>query len=615
MAWKQWVNLDRDGKWLTHITGDERPDDKKYLGPVGIKVKFRSDIAATFKTTVELKRGEPYSARELSRNNRFRGDNMRAQSALKGTNEVSIAEMIALPPAGGYEYELRAQHQSATDPAKEVTASTSIETRRALFYYSVVLDSSNAPKGNALGKNVSGTISADPAVLSRFESQHWTPYRIHLQNKGEVTIQATQALRSRDYVYNPADTDQVLANDGTRLWRNDNEETCAATMDDPRAAFTTLEKGDVKGPGSQRKVAGVWQGVVRHTDEWELLDEAAAAVPHALLQELKPNCFVIVWCNYIADKAKRKIIHRGKVAPRSHASRDFRLPSQLESKLMLRSNEDVYIDVGRYLWHGFDRKHDAQKRWLVSIKCTFVDELGNPTSVTIPTSAVHPASARGYKPRCPKRDFGGYSWLRVHLGTEDLKEVKRGVFEGTRGQFYFEVEVYVVEKMSCGFHLPGTNVIFVCDKADFERMTDDEKLYIVSHELGHAMGMTAQGNRPFRFGGRAAVKTPDAPTTLYGNRAGGKDENSYGHQGNHCHKGATWHQSWFDKKAYNSAGNLEGRWRGCWDKTPECVMFGAVGYWDTNNKLVRAPSTYCSECQPIVCKLDLSNLVPSCITD
>ena len=102
--------------------------------------------------------------------------------------------------------------------------------------------------------------------------------------------------------------------------------------------------------------------------------------------------------------------------------------------------------------------------------------------------------------------------------------------------------------------------------------------YTWNHEVGHRFGMVAFGHRK---GIQGYKKLPNGPSTLYGENSGVNDKR---HQGPHCEKGAN----------YNNATKV-------WSGIPGCVMFGANGIGNSH-----APKEYCSECEPIVRKLDLS---------
>lgn len=614
MPLKQWVNVEKDPKWKSHITGEDAPTSDEEVGHMHLKVQFKNAAHSNFKTQLIQRSGVKYSKKELRRNQSFKDRYANGPSTNMGKKEVQLERDVYLPAAGGYDWLVKAKHKNT-----EVQAPIEVTARRALFYYSVRQDSTGAPNGTAKGGNVSGQIDDPADLLDTLDKEHWKadhPYFIRLERKGSAVVSFANALRSRDYEYDPANPATMKQVDNTLLWRNQTEEgNLGAFVPGPIAA------GEAVGPGATRmdpSNPAKWLGVVRHTDEWAMLKEVKAGLAGTDTQTLKPYCFVIVWCNYIADKAKRLVIQQGRHAAVDTASTSFSVPSWITSKLAFWKRDDVYIEVGKHLWHGFNQVEDDNKTWLVSLRCEFIDAKGGPpVVVNIPNDAVEPAGSGGANHDQAAADFGGYSWIRVRLSAKELASVKRGVFHGTRGQFRFVVEVYVVEKMSCGMALPGSNVIIVCDKANFEKMSKEMKLGIVAHELGHAIGNTAQGGKPNTetFSG-ADVTTPDFPASLYGNVADGPNENSCQHQGNHCNQGATWNKGTFTPGVFNSRGLANGRWQGSWSGTPQCVMFGAIGVTLPNGTVKVNPSTYCANCKPIVRKLDLGgNLFPNCVTD
>ncbi len=591
---KQWVNLPRDAKWVTHITGADAPSNVERVGPIHLKVKFKNDKPANFKIQVALKNGASYVRKEQARNVNFKLRNGLGSAFNQNQKEIAVPRDISLPAAGGNEYSVKAKYKE-----KEVEGAKTVETRRGLFYYSVKQDSTGAPNGTCKGGNVDGQIADPGAILTRLENEHWDPgdnYYIRLVNKGggTSTVAFTDTL-GKEYAPDPATPGAERVVDATQVWRNQSEQFSGG-------AFSPLGAGQAKGTGATRtdpSNPAVWLGVFRHGGEWGMLDAVKGAIPRGDAQALKPYCFVVVWCNYIADKSKKIITYAGAAGVAA-------------SKLVLNNGaSEVYISTGGpWLWHGFNQANDNAKSWLVDCKVTFIDAAGVRTDVTVDRARLQPYHT-------PQGDFGGFNWIKMDLSDPADAAVKDGIFNGTRGTYEISLTIYVVKGMSCGYAMPGLNIVVVCDKANYVKMTDAEKIGIIAHELGHAIGMTAQGGKPTTetFNGVSAT-TPNFPASLYGNIQNGPNENSCQHQGNHCNNGASWSRGAWDATATNSGGGL-GRYKGTWSGRPQCVMFGAIGVWDTaTNASITNPSTYCGNCKPIVRKLDLGgNLFASCVTD
>lgn len=603
---KQWVNLPKDAKWAGHLTAPDKPTDEERVGPIHLRVKFKSTKHANFKTRVKQVGADPrYNKKEQARNENFEVRYANAPAQNSGKNEVILERDIYLLAAGGAEFTFEAKHRK-----KKVEVPKTIETRRALFYYSVVQDSSGSPDGTdpTTGATISGAIDDPSPILTKLESEHWTsdhPYYIWLEKKGDAVVRFTDALRS-DLVQNPAgavDPSAAVSYDSDNtnlLWRNQSEQLRLGGGN----PFTPLGPNDAVGPGATRTdpTTGDWLGVVRHETQWEMFDAIKGAVNRGDAQALKPYCFVIVWCNYIAKRAKRIIKYKGTSLK---GNTNVSLAGSWVTKLFSakRTDEELYIALGSWAWHGFNAADDANKSWLISISCRFIPKSGAPENVTV--HKIH-VDLHGN----PNYPFGGYNWIKVKLKAADLDGLRNRIFN-LEGEFEFTVTYYAAHSFTCGYAMPGVNVVVVCDKATWRKMTPDEKHAIIAHELGHAIGMTAQGGKPTSETFNAvAATTPDFPGTLYGNIQNGRKENSCGHQGNHCRKGAVWNRGAWDATANNSGGG-KGRYQGTWTGTPECTMFGQIGLGGKTN-----PSTYCGTCKPIVRKLDLGGeLFASCVTD
>ena len=120
-----------------------------------------------------------------------------------------------------------------------------------------------------------------------------------------------------------------------------------------------------------------------------------------------------------------------------------------------------------------------------------------------------------------------------------------------------------IDHMRGGLSLTTGNLVSICSRVWWTDVSDEEQNCVAIHEIGHRIGMVASGEK----------KLPDKPASYY---LGG------GHVGDHCFKGAPAGAADYDTDAAAQAA--------------QCVMFGAV-----NMK-----TAYCSDCSPVVKKLDLS---------
>lgn len=272
----------------------------------------------------------------------------------------------------------------------------------------------------------------------------------------------------------------------------------------------------------------------------------------------EPYAVAVVFSNYIAEK---KFYHyRDEV--------DITLPSRLfswgDKEVTVRLTDTNGDPV--YVWHNLEGgDYDDRKGWLAG-SVVFRTASGKP--ITVPKKDV---SLTGSKTGA----WGGYSELKIKLNAPGL----RNVFTEQKGKFDFSV--LVVKGFSGGFSYTFMNLITVATKGWWNPNTKKKMLQILNHEMGHKVGMVADGT------GLA----PDKPTKLYGENRGVNDR---GHKGPHCGKGCNW----------NGATEK-------WSGVPGCVMFGATGLFDTATKTYSAsPDTFCGECAKVVRKLDLdgSNL-------
>lgn len=153
---------------------------------------------------------------------------------------------------------------------------------------------------------------------------------------------------------------------------------------------------------------------------------------------------------------------------------------------------------------------------------------------------------------------------KCSAGSPNASTVRVDVTGLPAGTGTIALRVNWVDRMRAGLAFPGGNLICICTRAWWTNITTQEQNEVMVHELGHMVGMVADGTG----------KLPDAVPTLYGTPKG--------HVGNHCHFDRPTGQARYDSNA-DAAGS-------------KCVMYG-----QTNSK-----SAFCSKCAPVVRKLDLS---------
>jgi hypothetical protein len=550
---KQWVNLTPDAKWLAHFKGDDAPTSVEELGPFHVKVSFKNPEAAAFKTQVELVSGVAYTPGELGRNANFRGRRRRFSATNEGAAEVLLDHALYLPAAGGSEYVVRSKHESREDV--KVVETQSVTARRALFYYAVVQDCSDAPNGTARGGNEPGAITDTEAVLNALEGLYWDKgFFIRLVRTGTASASFGRRIGDdfRPKADNPAE-DEI--DPSMYLWRTLTKQSADGV------SYAPLAAGAAKGKGIA--VAGrKWEGTCDHITKWEMFDAIKGAIPRALARELQPLFFVIAACNSIAFKAKRTV--------------SFTAASIAGGSMQCHNDgDDVFLKVGTFLWHGFSEAEDAAKSWFVSCECVFTRPTGVKTPVTIPRDKVTLVT------EIVVGDFGGHKWVKLDLSGPELIGVARGIAHGVRGTFELSLTCHVVRGFAAG--LQTGNLVLLADKANYRKRTTARKIATAMHEVGHLLGMASEGGKPpEQTATRRGPLSPDANDYLYGNVRTGSRANNYGHQGNHCANGAS-----YDTE--------ERKWSG----TPECVMFGCEALEEPEE-----PPKFCSACEPIVIKLD-----------
>lgn len=236
------------------------------------------------------------------------------------------------------------------------------------------------------------------------------------------------------------------------------------------------------------------------------------------------------------------------------------------------NNTELFIAGDMFLWHGLDDSHDKAKKWFIDGYIAYTDTAtGASEGYFIDRADIEIVGKKQFT-------HGGYHIVKINIDSN-----LQVLLSKTQGQLEFIIEVNIANGWTNGFSWkPGNVDLITCARrVEWEDMPTITQEYTWNHEVGHRFGMTAWGNS--KYGVKTQrKKLPDGPTTLYGENYGVNDNE---HQGPHCSNGAE----------FNASTRV-------WSKSPGCVMFGANGI---GNK--HSPKEYCSECAPIVRKLDLSS--------
>jgi|GEM_PF-2203928 len=230
-----------------------------------------------------------------------------------------------------------------------------------------------------------------------------------------------------------------------------------------------------------------------------------------------------------------------------------------------------------FLWYGLDDDDDLAKVWFVDGAVSYTPSASSSSSMAGQSIPINRSdvSVGGAK----MRTYGGHQVIEVAVNPGSTLA---DMLSQASGTLDFAFELNRVKGFSGGFSWGGAGFALTtcCTKAWFEDKQPSKSDVIWNHEIGHRMGMVAFGDKTGAT--HPNPKLPDAPPNLYGEVRGVNDKS---HQGPHCEKGAV---------TYNAATK---RWSG----TPGCVLFGATG-----TSMASSPLDYCSDCEPIVRKLDLS---------
>ncbi|NNG24989.1 hypothetical protein [Telluria aromaticivorans] len=270
---------------------------------------------------------------------------------------------------------------------------------------------------------------------------------------------------------------------------------------------------------------------IGHDEKGKFLDHATTAFRSSDAVNKAPHVIAIAYTGQLAVKKDgiRMLETSIQVGPNA-------TPVIIQVKEKTPSSP---LPEHRFLWKGLT-ENDS---WFVSAR--FVKEGGKLTDVIqIPLE------------KC--------SALPMPETSQSSMEVSIDVSDLPKAIGSIELIVNVVDKMRAGMAFGGMNLICVCTMAWWETIEQTEQNQIIIHELGHKIGMVADGRR----------KLPDKPPTWY--------DNEKGHVGDHCFHGLPANRSRYD---------LNGD-----EKQSKCIMYGT-----TNGR-----SDFCINCAPIVRKLDIS---------
>lgn len=327
---EQWVNLDKDAKWVEdEITSVER------VGKLNFEITTNKAKFVSFRIRIDNASADNarYSVAERGRNINFTIQHGRGSETNLGRNRIRVQRDIQVPAAGGNRYRIRLRYKGKGDADyRQIQSSKFVVTRRKLLYYVVTMDSSTLPAAEAM---------ADPTpLLTTLETDYWDPaknYYIKLKKKAAVQMPLTKNLMLDEFDETGADIGNAWAATSTAL----------------SAAIKT------------------------------------ALAPHRpTLQARKPFCFVSVWCNYLASRGKKVIDQVVQDAAGNNVT--MTIPSWFNGVWgTTPAATTLEVDVGDYLWHGLDDADDAAQMWLESVQLDFIDSSTNAaTRIAIPNNRV-----------------------------------------------------------------------------------------------------------------------------------------------------------------------------------------------------------------------------------
>lgn len=173
MAEEQWVNIDKDPKWVEdEVTAEER------LGHLHFECEFKTAKIANFKIRVVSQGNKAkYSKKEMKRNKNFKLRFGQGSASNAGAKKIKLERDVYLPAAGGNKFKVEAKYKKHT-----VESSKIVETRRRLFFQNTAM---------------TGIAHGD---VSDMESYYWSHdhYFIKLKQKASNTMAFMSCLHSDD---------------------------------------------------------------------------------------------------------------------------------------------------------------------------------------------------------------------------------------------------------------------------------------------------------------------------------------------------------------------------------------------------------------------------------
>jgi hypothetical protein len=241
----------------------------------------------------------------------------------------------------------------------------------------------------------------------------------------------------------------------------------------------------------------------------------------------------------------------------------FKHPFTLWGKLFAKNDAEFEVTLpdDQALWFGVDdiddKKNGGKGIWLQT-EVKFNDGKTAPILLDKAAVSLGPKTGRWYQK------------IKIKVKADLRHKIK-----ARKGKL--EISVVTVGGFSGGYSDPMANFITIGSAGWDASYSESKKVQILIHEVGHKVGMVADGKG----------RSPAAPPNLYGHIRTGAGANNKGHSGPHCEKGMS----------YNSGTSK-------WTGTPGCVMFGA-----TSGGGSKTPSTFCSDCEKAVRKLDCDSRV------
>jgi hypothetical protein len=279
---------------------------------------------------------------------------------------------------------------------------------------------------------------------------------------------------------------------------------------------------------------------ISKADEGLFLNKARNAYLSSQAVDKEPYCVAVAYTNHLAVKNPNQNLYLSniRVGPGKPAITIPVVGPGLTSPgikrrmlwINLVSGEDWFVDC----W--FTRKRIAGSP-------------GPPVSITIPKEKCIPDASNPSSP-----DY----FDRIIISVDHLPSGEGTIF----------ICVNWVDRMRAGLSFNNGNLICVCTKAWWKVISEHEQNQTLIHEMGHKVGMVADGI------GRAPGILPDKVASLY--------DDTKGHVGKHCY---------FD--------NPDGQAK--YDSETDRIRSKCVMYGSTNGK-----STFCINCAPAVRKLDIT---------